>query len=195
MCLTGPLLVAMGLVAGYLMMARLALPWTAGVVPCALAVAGVLVTIRVVARKGRMAPRVPWIAIAAVTVAYAGILLWVMPALERQKVVPDLARWVAAEAKPEDRVAGYRLNRWSTAFRFYVNRHVEVLETAEEAVAFFDHAGDAYCAMLEPAYDELVAHGMPLKIVQRREGLWATSGRALWRQRLPPTRFVIVTRR
>ena len=36
--------------------------------------------------------------------------------------------------------------------------------------------------------------GVPLRVVYRREGLWATSGRALWRRRIPPTQFVIVTR-
>jgi len=35
---------------------------------------------------------------------------------------------------------------------------------------------------------------VPLKKVYMREGMWATSGRVLWRRRLPPTRFVVVTR-
>ena len=47
--------------------------------------------------------------------------------------------------------------------------------------------------MLESAYEEFVARGVPLKIVYAREGMWATSGRALWRVKTPPTRFVIVT--
>jgi hypothetical protein len=50
-----------------------------------------------------------------------------------------------------------------------------------------------YCAMLGPAYEEFAAQGIPLRIVYERDGMWATSGRALWRRRIPPTRFVIVT--
>ncbi len=44
------------------------------------------------------------------------------------------------------------------------------------------------------SYDEFVAEGAPLRIVYEREGMWATSGRVLWRSRVPLTRFVVVTR-
>jgi len=38
-----------------------------------------------------------------------------------------------------------------------------------------------------------VARGVPVKDVFAREGMWATSGRALWRKAVPATRFVVVT--
>jgi hypothetical protein len=145
-------------------------------------------------RALRQIPPIPWIPLSAVTIAYAGIVLWVMPALEARKVVPELARWVAATAQPADRIASYRLNRWGTAFRFYVDRHTTMLETPQEALAFFDTAEPFYCVMREPAYQEFVAQGIPLLVVNAREGMWATSGRVLWRRKVPPTRFVIVTR-
>ena len=117
-----------------------------------------------------------------------------MPALEQRKVVPDLARWVAARASTTDRVATYRLNRWNTAFRFYVDRHTVLLESPEEAREFFARPEPFYCAMLAPAYDEFVAQGVPLRVVYAREGMSATSGRVLWRRHVPATEFVIVTR-
>jgi hypothetical protein len=40
----------------------------------------------------------------------------------------------------------------------------------------------------------LSARGVALTVVYEREGMWATSGRVLWRRRLPPTHFVVVTR-
>ena len=198
--LVGPLLIVMDAVCGGLMLTRLALPVAAGLVPLALVLAGVVMTWRISFRPRRPAPVLPWTSIAAVTVVYAGLLVWVLPALETRKVVPDLARWVAARTKPGDRVAAYRLNRWNTAFRFYVNRHVAVLETVEDAAAFFGgplstEGPNAYGAMLEPAYQELVARGVPLQIVEWRDGMWATSGRVLWRTRVTPTRFVVVTRK
>ena len=58
--------------------------------------------------KGRRAPRVPWAVFGALTITYAGLVLWVLPALEQRKVVPDLARWVATQATTTDRVATYR---------------------------------------------------------------------------------------
>ena len=143
----------------------------------------------------------PWIALTAVTTIYAGILLFVIPALEKQKVVPDIAKWVASHAEPGTRVASYQLNRWNTAFRFYVDRHVTMLDDEDQMVEFYNDVRDPrspkpfYCVMLEEGYDELVARGVPLEQVYAREGMWATSGRALWRKAVPATRFVVVTLR
>ena len=190
--LVGPLLVAVGAGGGYFLMARLGLPSAAILVPIAVTLAGAGVTAQINLRAARP-PRVPWLVLAAVTITYAGLLIWVLPALERRKVIPDVARWVAAHAAATDRIASYRLNRWNPAFRFYVDRPTEMLEAAAEARAFFERAERFYCVMLEPAYEEFVAQGAPLRLVYLREGMWATSGRALWRRRIPPTRFVVVT--
>ena len=140
----------------------------------------------------------PWIALAAATMIYAGIVLFVMPALERQKVIPDIAAWITGHAEPETRIASYQLNRWNTAFRFYVDRHVTMLDDPENLVAFVNRSKNPkpfYCVMLGEGYDDLVARGVPLEPVYAREGMWATSGRALWRTAVPATRFVVVTSR
>jgi hypothetical protein len=176
------------------MIARLELPDGAIAVPVVMLVAGALITAR--ASLGNWpAPRVPWIALAACTMTYAGVIVWVLPALEQHKVVPDVARWVAAHAPATGRVGLYRLNRWSNAFRFYVDRHATHLESAAEAKQFFEQPDSFYCVMLGPIYEEFVAQGIPLEIVYERDGMWATSGRALWRRRIPPTRFVVVSRK
>ena len=133
--------------------------------------------------------------LSAIAVTYAGLLVWVIPAFEQQKVVPDLARWVADRASPTHRVATYRLNRWNPTFRFYVERHTIDIDTLHEAARFFDEPGPFYCAMVEQSYRELVARGAPIEIAYGRDGMGATSGRALWRQRHPATRFLIATRR
>jgi hypothetical protein len=117
-----------------------------------------------------------------------------MPALEQRKVVPDLARWVSANAGDRTRFATYRLNRWKPVFRFYVNRHTEFLETPAEAEMFFDSPEPFYCVMLRPAFEEFAARGVPLTVLYERDGMWATSGRALWRRRATPSRFVVTTR-
>jgi hypothetical protein len=85
------------------------------------------------------------------------------------------------------------MDRWNPAFRFYVGRHVTFLESPAEARAFFDSSRPFYCLMRRPAYDEFVAQGAPLRILHEREGMWATSGRVLWRQTVTPTRFVVAT--
>jgi hypothetical protein len=188
-----PFLVAVGLGCGYFLIARLALPWQAIVVPIALTVAGATLAALATARRA-LPPRVPWIVIIAIIVTYAGLIRFVLPALEHRKVVPAMAQWVAAHAAPTDRVASFRLNRWNPAYRFYVNRHVTFLEDAAEAEAFFSAPGGFYCVMRRNAYEEFVAQGARLRVVLEREGMWATSGRSLWRTHTPLTRFVVVTR-
>ena len=97
--LVGPLLVMLGAAAAYFLLAQLELPAAALIVPAVVIAGGVLITVRANVRHERP-PRVPWIALTAVTTIYAGILLFVMPALEKQKVVPEIARWVASHAEP-----------------------------------------------------------------------------------------------
>ena len=190
--MVGPLLVAIGIGGGYFLIARLELPPLAMVVPGVVAACGAGMTARLNVRGGRPW-RTPIVAAGALVVTYAGVLLFVMPALESRKVVPDVARWVATHVDAGDRVASYRLNRWNTAFRFYVDQHTTLLEAPQEAEAFFKESAPFYCAMLESEFKEFVARGVPLKIVYAREGMWVTSGRALWRVKTPPTTFVIVT--
>jgi 4-amino-4-deoxy-L-arabinose transferase-like glycosyltransferase len=187
-----PLLVAVGVGCGYFLIARLELPWGAAIVPIALALAGA--TLAVLAHlRGALPSRVPWLVIAALIVTYVGLILYVLPALERRKVVPEMAEWVAAHARPDDRVASFRLNRWTPDYRFYVRRHATFLEGAEEAEAFFKGPQPFYCLMRRSAYDEFVAAGVPLRIVYEREGMGATSGRMLWRTNAPLVRFVVVS--
>ena len=190
--LVGPLLVAIGGVCAFLLSARLALPRGAVVVPVALTLAGAIVIVGALLRRARP-PQVPWLVTGALVATYAGLILFVLPALEQRKVIPDVARWVAARARPTDRVASFKLNRWNPAYRFYIGRHLAFLEDAAQAEAFFRAPQPFYCVMRRGEYDEFVAHGVPLTIVYEREGMWATSGRALWRTRTPLTRFVVVS--
>ncbi len=189
--LVGPILVAIGLGCGYFLVARLQLPGGAMVVAVVLTLTGAVLTAVVTTRGGRP-PRAPWLVLIAMLVTYAGIVGYVIPAVDRHKVTDDLARSIAAEAPTEARVATYRYD--NAAFRFYVNRHVTFLNSPEAVRAFFAAPGPVYCLMRRPAYDEFVAGGLPLRILLEREGMAVTSGRALWRKRLPLTRFVVVTR-
>ena len=190
----GPILVLAGTGGGYFMIARLDLPNAAILAPVAMLVAGITVTARVNFGKTRL-PDVPWMTLTAMVATYAAVITWVLPALEQRKVVPDVARWVASQHVPGVRVGTYRLNRWSNTFRFYVDAHTVHMDAVDEARAFFDDPTPAYGVMRSQFYDELVAQGIPLQIVYEREGMWVTSGRALWRRRETPTRFVVVSRK
>jgi 4-amino-4-deoxy-L-arabinose transferase-like glycosyltransferase len=192
--LVGPLVLVLGAVASYFLLARLELPPATLIVPAVVVACGLAITVRATIRRERPPP-VPWIALTAVTAIYAGILLFVMPALERQKVIPDIASWIAGHAPKETRIVSYQLNRWNTAFRFYIDRHVAMLDDADEIVALVNRREPFVCVMLGDGYEELAARGVPIRQVYERDGMWATSGRALWRQTAPPTRFIVATSR
>jgi 4-amino-4-deoxy-L-arabinose transferase-like glycosyltransferase len=191
MMAVGPILVIAGITAGVLMQ-RLALPAAAILAPASLVLAGGVLTARSMLRS---LPREPWSAFAAFGVAYLVIILFVGPALEQWKVVPDVARWVVTHSDPETRVGAYRLNRWDPALRFYVEHQTVVLETPDQAAAFFADAEPSYCVMRGSEFDDLVSQGLAIEVVYRRSGMWATSGRALWRQGATFTDFVVVTAR
>ena len=70
---------------------------------------------------------------------------------------------------------------------------IEIAEDTAEAEAYFRAPRPFYCIMRRSAYDEFVAQGIPLTVVYEREGMTATSGRALWRSYTPMTRFVVVS--
>jgi 4-amino-4-deoxy-L-arabinose transferase-like glycosyltransferase len=195
MLLVGPLLVVVGLGCAYFVIARLELPRSVMAVPIAITVAGVMLIAIVRWREGIGAkpPEFPWIAIAALGVTYAGLIAVVMPALEGRKVIPEVAHWVAAQASHGERVATFRLNRWKPAFRFYLGRHVIFIDDPQEAEALFRKPEPFYALMRRVHVDEFVAKGIPLVVAHEREGLWATSGRVLWRRRIPPEHFVVVT--
>jgi 4-amino-4-deoxy-L-arabinose transferase-like glycosyltransferase len=189
---SGPVLVLAGLTIAFLMIDRLDLPRLALAMPVAIVALGSAVT-SVSIRRPRP-PAAPWLSVSAMGVLYAGVLLWVVPSFDEKKVVPDVARWVASHAGDSDRVAAYLLNRWSPSFRFYVGRHTTFLQGPDTAPDFFSQPEPFYVVMLEPAYLEFVAKGIPLRVVYARDGMWVTSGRALWRQKEAPARFVVVTR-
>jgi 4-amino-4-deoxy-L-arabinose transferase-like glycosyltransferase len=195
--LVGPLLVVVGVGCGYFLVARLELPRAAVAVPIAITLAGAALTaiVNVRGRAGRRPPRSPWIALVALLVAYAGIIVFVVPALEERKVVPDVARWVAVHARGDTRIATYRLNRWNPAFRFYVGRHAALIDDPHEAEELFRSPRPFQCVMRRAAFQEFVARGLPLTVLYERDGLWATSGRVLWRRRITPEQFVVVSAR
>jgi 4-amino-4-deoxy-L-arabinose transferase-like glycosyltransferase len=188
----GPLLVVAGGATAYLMFGRLALPAAALAVPAVLIGCGLALTLQLARRPH---PPLPWLALAPIVAVYAGVIVFVVPALEARKVIPDIAGFVSARATAADRVASYRLNRWTPAYRFYVGRHTTLLDDPAQAVAFFAESPPFYAAMRRDGYDELVARGAPLRIVYERDGMAVTSGRALWRRPEPPVRYVVAVKR
>lgn len=185
----GPVLVIAGAVVAYLALGTLALDRSFLLVPAGLVAAGLFTTVQ--CRSTARLPRLPLAPVLAMTLVYLGAVTWVIPRLEEGKVVPEVAHWVATHATRGDRIATFRLNRWNTAYRFYVGTPVTVVESDEEARQFFSNPSPYFVVMTGPLYDALRAAGVPLRIAHERSGRWVTSGKALWRRSPELTRFIV----
>ncbi|MGE3521195.1 MAG: ArnT family glycosyltransferase [Vicinamibacterales bacterium] len=190
--LVGVTLIVAGLAIAIASLVVLDLPRRFLVVPAVLIGAGIDAVVRY--SRGRRLPWAPVAPIAAMAVLYAGIVVYVFPRLETGKVVPAVARWIDEQAPETTSVGAFRMNRWSSAFRFYVDRRVTRLETEEEARQFFAEHPDAFGVMTGESLEVLAAAGVPLQVLFEREGRWVTSGKALWRAPERPTRFVVVAK-
>ena len=170
----------------------LELPPAARLLPIALIASGIAMFGQV---AGRWRPSaVPLAAVAGLLASYAMVITIGLPAFEVMKPTRRLARSVAGLAGTEDQVAMYRLNRWSSSWRFYVGRHSERLETADQLRGFLSRPGRKYCAMLRRDYDRLTSEGFRLRIVHSEQGLFTTTGRSLRSGAgAPRDEFIVVT--
>ena len=105
-----------------------------------------------------------------------------------------MALALASRLQPGDRIGAYRLDRWKTSWRFYVDRETAQMEHVEEAQAFFAKPGRAFCMMSGESFDHLRDRGLPLKVISEAFGLNMTTGRTHTQDTPPPRRrFVIAT--
>lgn len=187
----GPVLIVAGIVSGCLLIVSLALPSASLILPIAFVTAGVLLT------GPRQAHRSdsPSIVAAAFAVLYLVVVSWVMPSLEQQKVVDDVARAVPLAGAPAPRLCAYRLNRWTNSFLFYASRRAALLDEPDAFARFVNEDGPFYCVVPESRIGELDSAQARFRVTRRAEGLWATSGRALWKQRGAPAAFLVLERR
>jgi len=168
------------------------LPAAARLLPIVLLASG-LAMLGQVGRRWRPSA-VPYIAVAGLLSCYALVITIGLPAFEELKATRRLARMVATTAAVDDHIGTFRLNRWSSSWRFYVGRHSQRLETDADLRRFFATPGRHYCAMLRRDYDRLVADGFQLRIVHQEKGLFTTTGRGLRRGATAPRdTFIVVT--
>ena len=170
----------------------LELPSAARLLPIALLTAGIA-TIGQIARAWRPSS-VPYAAVTGLLAAYAVVIVVGLPAFEQAKPTRRLAQIVAATARPDDHVAMFRLNRWSSSWRFYVARQTDNLETPADMRSFLARPGRHYCAMLRRDYDALVSEGIRLRVIHDQPGLFTTTGRSLRSGRPAGSdHFIVVT--
>lgn len=186
--LVGPVLILGGSALTVLFVTRFDLPTVAWLLPIGwIAIGGVLLA---TGRQGVV--RAPAMTALAFGVFYVVAISVVLPVIEKQKVVADVARWASAKAGASAPVCGYRLNRWNNSLLFYSGRLVRFFDTPEQFRSAAEIDRTLLCLTTKEGVAELTGSGLELTVLHEREGLWATSGRALWRTGAPLTTFVVV---
>jgi 4-amino-4-deoxy-L-arabinose transferase-like glycosyltransferase len=169
------------LIAGILPVAMPEFRPTALLFPAGLATAGVILALQM-ARRGGRPPRLAAGSIAALLVSMASVLTIGLPMLERTRPAPELARWIARTAGPDDRVAIYRLDRWRASLRFYAGRPLTHVENPEQLRALLANRPPVYLIMQTADLEFLRARGFPLTVLHVKEGIVGTTGRGLRRR-------------
>jgi len=197
-CLVGAASISFVLIASGIALAislqrvPLDLPPTIELIPIALIAAGLAIVAQV-GNTWRPAPA-PFAAIGGLLVAYAVVLTVALPVLEQMKPTRRLAQIVSTTAQPEDHVATFRMNRWRSSWRFYVDRHADNLETPADLEHFLARPGRHYCAMMRQDYDNLGLADLGLRVIHEERGLFTTTGRGLRAgNKSPDNRFIVVS--
>jgi 4-amino-4-deoxy-L-arabinose transferase len=141
-----------------------------------------------VRHRGRMAAG----ALASACVVFNYIVVFsVLPAVERFKPVAPLARVFTDKASPRAVIGGYRLMLPSLVF--YARRHVQPLETPEEARAFFLATPDAWAIVDDHRLPELQDAVPGVCVVAGRPRMDPTLGDVMAGR--PPGDVLLVTNR
>lgn len=162
--------------------------------PIALVAGGVLLGATIL--KHRWRPRaMPLTPAATMLILYLVVLGPGLDALEAGKPMKDLGVWVAKNAPADATITAYRLERWKTSWRFYVNRRTHVTEEPHQMIDVMRRPGIHFAVMREDELDTLkqTAALPEMKIVRSRRGLTNTSGRGLRKRRDQWPNYVVVT--
>jgi 4-amino-4-deoxy-L-arabinose transferase-like glycosyltransferase len=182
------LAVAATLIAGgsfaavYIWQLDLKLPWIAGVLPAVLVGGGVLLMSQC-ARRGWQVPTSAAALVAMLLVCYATVVVVGFPALESMRPTARVARQLQRAAAGDAPVGLYHLERWRGSLRYYLNRPIDRLETADDVRAFLSRPNTVYVILLRRDYDALRDQGVPVYPIIARRAVIGTTGRGLRKQR------------
>lgn len=162
--------------------------------PIALIGGGLLFGATIVKRRWR--PRaMPFTPAVTMLILYVVVLGPGLDALEAGKPMRDLGLWTAENAPGDATITAYRLERWKTSWRFYVNRRTYVAEEPGEVIEVMQRPGTHFAVMREDELEALKKTPAmpPMTIVRSRRGLTNTSGRGLRKRRDEWPNYVVVT--
>jgi 4-amino-4-deoxy-L-arabinose transferase-like glycosyltransferase len=106
-----------------------------------------------------------------------------LPALEHTRSTAAIARRLTQQAVPEAPVALYRLEQWRASLRYYLDRPLTRVDSAEQVRAFLSESPSGYVLMLRRDFNSLQRDGLALRSLGQERCVVGTSGRGLRKQR------------
>ena len=166
----------------YLWKLDLQLPPTAIVLPLALVAGGIMLMFQSSRRQWRV-PRSAITVVVMLLVSYATVVVIGFPALEHMRATARITTQLRFEMTGDAPVGLYQLERWRASLRYYLNRPIQKLETADDARAFFNQPGTVYAIMLRRDYLALREQRVPVHLMLAHRAVVGTTGKGLRKQR------------
>jgi hypothetical protein len=167
----------------YLFELDLNLPAAAVTFPLVLAIGGIAL-FTASARAGWSVPRTPLAPVVTLLAAYVLIVTFGYPALEQTRPTALVARTLRQMTPADAQVGIYRLEQWRASLRYYTERPVAKLSSAEDVASFISPDRPVYIVMLRRDYKELRRGGLELREVFKCRAVIGTvkTGTGLRRQ-------------
>jgi 4-amino-4-deoxy-L-arabinose transferase-like glycosyltransferase len=166
----------------YLWKLNLELPRVAIVLPLALIAGGIALMFQC-ARIHWRVPASAGAVVAMLLVSYATVVVVGYPALEEMRPTAQVAAQLGDAMGGEAPVGLYQLERWRGSLRYYLNRPIQRLDTAEQARAFFDRTETVYAIMLRRDYVALRQQHVRVHPMIAHRAVVGTEGKGLRKQR------------
>lgn len=180
--LASVLIVAGAFSSVYMFDLNLDLPEIAILLPILLAAGGIGLMVASY-RAGWQVPRTAVIPVIMLLGVFSLLVVVGLPVLESTRPTAFVASALNHVAAPTTPIGLYRLERWRSSLRYYLQRPIERLETPDDVRAFFGRNEPVYAVMIRREYEALVRQGVPVHMMMRRRAVTGTTGRGIRRQR------------
>ncbi|MSO30303.1 MAG: hypothetical protein EXQ48_05075 [Acidobacteria bacterium] len=179
----GIILVAVGSIGGLsLFNLGLELPRAAVVIPISLAAGGAALIVAILKRRA-VSPVLFAAVLVMLLVIYSSVVTIGLPVLERARPTAAVAKGLRSRLVADDQIGLYRLEKWLSSLRYYLEQPVSRLQHTDEVHQFFSKSRRGYVLMLDEDFDRLRTEGVNLRSVSERPAVTSVSGRRLRKQK------------
>jgi 4-amino-4-deoxy-L-arabinose transferase-like glycosyltransferase len=133
-------------------------------------------------RSGWRSPVFPTGVIGTLLVAYASVVVFGYPVLERVRPTSAIGRWISSHQPQSTTVGAFQVDEWEESLRYYSERRLERLDDVNELRAFLSAPGPRAVVTRRRRVLALRQMGVPLKLAYGSDAVFGRTGKGLRRQ-------------